>query len=113
MPNAENLHQRRRQVSGAQSLSRPGFKAEGNGLSRRDGDPGHRRVRRRDKRIRSMRILELSASLPIVVEVVDLAERIAAALPVVEGMVNEGLVLIADVQVIKYGREHQSENDQA
>lgn len=57
------------------------------------------------QRIRTMRILELSSNLPIIVEVVDRVENIAAAIPVIEEMVNEGLVLVSDVQVIKYGRD--------
>jgi PII-like signaling protein len=56
------------------------------------------------KRITTARIIELSASLPIIVEVVDLAERIESAIPVVEGMVNEGLIMVTDVDVIKYGK---------
>ena len=57
------------------------------------------------KRLQTARILELSSSLPIIVEVVDLPERIESAMLVVEEMVKEGLVFVTDVNVIKYGKE--------
>lgn len=57
------------------------------------------------KRLQTARILELSSSLPIIVEVVDLPARIEAALPMVEEMVKEGLVMVTDVNVIKYGKD--------
>ncbi len=56
------------------------------------------------KRISTTRILELSSSLPIVIEAIDKPERIDKALPVIEEMVNEGLVLVNDVDVVKYGK---------
>jgi len=57
------------------------------------------------KRLQSARIIELSSSLPIIVEVVDIPERIENALPIVEEMVNEGLIIITYVSVIKYGKD--------
>lgn len=57
------------------------------------------------KRLRTARILELSSSLPIIVEAIDLPERIENAIPAVKEMVNEGLVIVTDVDVIKYGKE--------
>lgn len=57
------------------------------------------------QRLHTAKILELSASLPIIVEVVDTPDKIMKALPVVKEMVNEGLVITADVEVIKYGIE--------
>lgn len=57
------------------------------------------------QRLHTAKILELSASLPIIVEVIDTEEKIMKALPVVKEMVNEGLVIMTDVEVIKYGIE--------
>ena len=57
------------------------------------------------KRLNTARILELSSSLPIIIEAIDRPDRISKAIPVVEEMVNEGLVMVADVGVIKYGKE--------
>lgn len=58
-----------------------------------------------EKRLHTTRILDLTLSLPIIVEVVDIPERIEKAIPVVEEMVNEGLIMVTDVNVIKYGGE--------
>lgn len=52
------------------------------------------------RRLSTTRILELSSSLPIIVEVIDLPERINEAIPVVKDMVNEGLIMVTDVVVI-------------
>jgi len=56
-------------------------------------------------RLHTARILELSASLPVVVEVIDKPERIEGAVSAVKEMVNEGLIIVTDAVVIKYGRE--------
>ncbi|QCX33486.1 DUF190 domain-containing protein [Caloramator sp. E03] len=57
-----------------------------------------------EKRLHTARVMDLSLSLPIIVEVVDTAERIEKVLPIVKEMVNEGLMMITDVEVIKYGK---------
>ena len=57
----------------------------------------------RGKRLHSSRILDLSLDLPIIVEAVDQADRIEAALPLVKAMVREGLILTTDVTVVAYG----------
>lgn len=54
--------------------------------------------------LHTSRVLELSASLPIIIEVIDIPERIEKAIPVVTEMVHEGLVIVTDVDVIKYGK---------
>ena len=59
----------------------------------------------KDKRLQSAHILDLSANLPIIVEAIDKQERIEAVIPVVQEMVNEGLVMLTDVDVIKYGKD--------
>lgn len=56
--------------------------------------------------VHTTRILSLSNDLPIVVVIVDDAERVQAFLPELDELVTEGLVILDDVQVIKYvGRE--------
>jgi len=55
-----------------------------------------------NSRIHTARILRLSEDLPVVIEVVDVAERIETVLPLLDEMVTEGLVTIEDVEVIKY-----------
>jgi PII-like signaling protein len=53
-------------------------------------------------RIHTAKILRLSEDLPIVVEIVDSAEKIAALLPAVEEMVQDGLVTVENVRVLQY-----------
>lgn len=55
-----------------------------------------------DSRIHTAKILRLSEDLPIVVEVVDSAERIAEFLPLLDGMIDEGLITLEKVRVIAY-----------
>jgi hypothetical protein len=59
----------------------------------------------KSKAIHDMKILDLSSSLPIILEVIDEAEKIEKAIPIVKEMVNEGLVITTDINVIKYGKE--------
>ena len=53
--------------------------------------------------IHTTRILSLSEDLPVVIVIVDEAERIESFLPVIEQLVVKGLVIIDDVRVISYG----------
>lgn len=53
-------------------------------------------------RIHTARLIDLSSDLPIVVEIVDDEDKIAAFRPVVEAMVQEGLVTWERVNVIVY-----------
>jgi len=52
--------------------------------------------------LHTAKILRLSTDLPMVIEMVDSAERISLLLPHLDEMVVEGLVTLEDVQVIKY-----------
>lgn len=52
-----------------------------------------------------MKILRLSQDLPVVVEIVDDAEKIDAFLPVVDQMMTSGLVTLERAEVRRYGRE--------
>lgn len=53
-------------------------------------------------RIHTARILRLSEDLPIVIEVVDTAERIDALLPLLDEMIEDGLVTIETVRILRY-----------
>lgn len=55
--------------------------------------------------IHTARIEVLSQSLPIIVEAVDLPERIAATLPALDDMIGEGLVTLQDVTAITYASD--------
>jgi hypothetical protein len=50
-------------------------------------------------------LLPLSQDLPVVVEIVDAEEKINAFLPVLEEMMESGLVTIEKAQVLQYGRQ--------
>ena len=53
-------------------------------------------------RIHTAHILRLSEDLPLVVAVVDRADRIERVLPIVDEMVGDGLVTLSDVDVVHY-----------
>ncbi len=53
-------------------------------------------------RIHTARVLRLSEDLPLVIEVVDLEDRIRSVLPMLDEMVPEGLVTLETVEVILY-----------
>lgn len=56
--------------------------------------------------LHTARILRLSEDLPVVIEIVDRAERIDAILPILDEMVGGGLVTVEPVHIIAYrGRE--------
>jgi len=52
--------------------------------------------------IHTANILRLSEDLPVVIEIVDADAKIQAFLPVLDEMVKEGLILMREVEVIKY-----------
>ena len=53
-------------------------------------------------RMHTAKILRLSEDLPIVIEIVDAAEKIRAFLPALDGMVTEGLVTLERAEVLMY-----------
>lgn len=53
-------------------------------------------------RIHTTKVLRLSADLPIVVEIADRAERIEAFLPLLDEMVQEGMMTLEKVHIIAY-----------
>ena len=55
-----------------------------------------------DSRLHSTKVLRLSEDLPIVIEIVDEADRIASFLPILDPMIEEGLITLEKVQVIAY-----------
>ncbi|ABA58742.1 Protein of unknown function DUF190 [Nitrosococcus oceani ATCC 19707] len=59
-----------------------------------------------NSRIHTAKILRLSEDLPMVVEIVDQPERIAAFLPELDALIEEGLVTLERVQVIAYRHSH-------
>jgi PII-like signaling protein len=55
-----------------------------------------------NSRIHTAKILRLSEDLPMVIEIVDSPERIAAFLPELDTMIGEGLVTLERVRLITY-----------
>lgn len=55
-----------------------------------------------NSRLHTVKILRLSEDLPMVIEIVDTKEKVDAFLPHIEEMVQEGLVTMEKVHVIKY-----------
>jgi len=53
-------------------------------------------------RIHTARILRLSEDLPIVIEIADTAERIDALLPLLDPMIEDGMVTIEAVKILRY-----------
>jgi uncharacterized protein len=53
--------------------------------------------------LQTAKILRLSDDLPLVVEIVDGEEKIAAFLPVLDGMMVSGLITLETIQVLQYG----------
>jgi uncharacterized protein len=49
------------------------------------------------------KILRLSLDLPLVIEIVDSEEKINEFLPVLDGMMDSGLVTLEKLQVLQYG----------
>jgi PII-like signaling protein len=52
--------------------------------------------------LHTTKLLELSTDLPIVVEIVDSAEKVQSLLPFLDEAVTEGMITIEEVRVLKY-----------
>ena len=54
--------------------------------------------------LHTAKILRLSRDLPVVVEIVDAEERVAALLDAIDPIMSGGLVTMEKVRVLRYGR---------
>lgn len=52
--------------------------------------------------LHTTRILRLSEDLPVLIELVDIEERVRAVLPELDAMVSGGLITLEKVEVIAY-----------
>lgn len=59
--------------------------------------------------LHTAKILRLSTDLPVVIEIIDSEEKINTFLPVLDSMMDGGLVTLEKVQVIHY-RQHGSKD---
>src|SRR2546426_10262599 len=63
----------------------------------------------KSSRLHTAKILRLSMDLPVVIEIVDTEEKINSFLPVLDGMMQGGLVTLEKVRVLEYrGKEPQT-----
>ena len=62
-----------------------------------------------NSRLHAAKVLRLSEDLPMVIEIVDTDEKLAPLLPLLDGIVREGLVTMEKVQVIQYRSENRSQ----
>ena len=59
--------------------------------------------------LHTARILRLSEDLPIVIEVVDTAEKIEAIMPKLDEMVTDGMVTLERVEVVTYRAQEKDD----
>jgi PII-like signaling protein len=59
----------------------------------------------RSSRLHTAKILRLSEDLPVVIEIVDSEEKIAAFLTVLDSLMTSGLVTLEKAQVVRYGQQ--------
>lgn len=58
-----------------------------------------------NSRIHTAKIVDLSTDLPVLIEIVDSEDYIAKLMPFLDEMVQEGMVTIDDIEIIKYGNK--------
>src|SRR4051794_11813604 len=59
-------------------------------------------------RVHSVKVLHLSEDVPIVVEIIDTPERIAAFQPTLDKIVAEGIVTLEKIHVLTYRRDNSA-----
>ena len=62
-----------------------------------------------NRRIHQQKTLNLSHDHPILLSVVETEEKLRAYLPILDDMVQQGLVVFSDVDIIKYTHNYQGE----
>ena len=62
-----------------------------------------------NRRIHQQKTLNLSHDHPILLSVVDTEEKLRAFLPILDDMVQQGLVVLSNVDIIKYTHNYQEE----
>ena len=60
----------------------------------------------KSSRLHTAKILDLSMSLPLVIEIVESEEKINAFLPIIDEMISSGLVTMEKAKVIHYRGQH-------
>jgi PII-like signaling protein len=60
-----------------------------------------------NSRVHTAKLLELSTDLPIVIEIVDTADKVKSLLPFLDEAVAEGMITIEGVRVLRYRHNEQ------
>lgn len=63
-----------------------------------------------NRRIHKEKTLSLSHDHPIMLTVIENEEKLRAYFPILDGMVQQGLVVLSDVDIIKYTHDPQAED---
>jgi uncharacterized protein len=63
-----------------------------------------------NSRIHTSRLLRLSEDLPVVIEIVDQADRVEEIMPALDEMIDEGMITLERVQVIAYRAEAKGDS---
>ena len=59
----------------------------------------------RSTRLHSTKILDVAERLPLVIEIVDIEDKIKAFLPLLDAMMPSGLVTLEKVEALQYGED--------
>jgi PII-like signaling protein len=62
-----------------------------------------------NRRIHQEKALSLSHDRPILLSVVDTEEKLHAFFPILDDMIQQGLVVLSNVEIIKYSHDYQGE----
>ncbi len=62
-----------------------------------------------NSRVHTSKLLELSTDMPVVIEIVDEADKVAQLLPFLDEAVAEGLITIEVVRVLRYRHNHDKQ----
>ena len=54
-----------------------------------------------ENKLRTVDVFQFSLDLPIIIDVIDVREKIMGILPEIEAMIDDGLITLQDVQMIR------------
>jgi uncharacterized protein len=57
------------------------------------------------KAVHSARTFDVSTNLPILIEVMEQAEKVTAFMPTLRDMIGEGLITLENVQLMRFSKE--------
>jgi len=66
-----------------------------------------------NRRLHERKTLHLSQDRPIMLSVVDTEEKLQAFLPILDEMFQQGLVVLSDVEIVKYTHDYVADERRA